>query len=302
MLNKKIKFAALLFSWVLVLPVSGQDLIASRAPIDRKLRAADSVSLQYLKVQERTELVKNLYPEMSNKSVHHYPGVEVPDSFRIDLRHFTMPTPSRNVTSNYGYRKAFRRVHKGLDIKVYVGDTIVSAYDGVVRIVAFERGGYGNYVVVRHNNGLETVYGHLSRQLVSEGQQVRSGEPIGLGGNTGFSKGSHLHFEVLFLGKTIDPALMFDFPNQDIVSDFFTFYRDEDHGRTRLMAKNDETEKTVEPTQQERSITFHKVARGESLYSVARRYGITVERLASLNGLSKRSTIRVGQILRCPAQ
>ena len=283
---------------MLSVPVLGQDLIASQAPIDRRLKATDSVSLQYLKKQEQLELIRKIYPEADNKSVHHYPGVEVPDSFRIDLRNFTMPTPSRTVTSKYGYRPAFRRVHKGLDVKVYTGDTIVSAFSGKVRIVAYERGGYGKYVVVRHNNGLETVYGHLSKQLVEEGQVVRSGEPIGLGGNTGLSFGSHLHFECLFLGKSINPELMFDFPNQDVTSDYYTFYKSGDGKHSTLLARNDDSKEVVEPTEEKSSVKFYKVVRGETLYSIAKKMGMSVTRLCDLNRISSRTKLRAGQILR----
>lgn len=114
-------------------------------------------------------------------------------------------------------------MHNGLDLKVNIGDTIVSAFDGKVRIVKYERRGYGKYVVIRHDNGLETIYGHLSKQLVEENQLVKAGEPIGLGGNTGRSTGSHLHFETRFLGIAINPIYMFDFPKQDIVADTYTF-------------------------------------------------------------------------------
>ena len=109
-------------------------------------------------------------------------------------------------------------------MKVYIGDTIYAAFDGKVRVVKNEgdRRGYGKYIVIRHPNGLETLYGHLSKQIVSEDQIVKAGEPIGLGGNTGRSTGSHLHFETRLAGTAINPAQMFDFEHQDIVSDFFT--------------------------------------------------------------------------------
>ncbi len=89
------------------------------------------------------------------------------------------------------------RRHQGLDIKVYIGDTIRAAFSGKVRVVKYDGNGYGKYIVIRHNNGLETIYGHLSKQIVSPNQTVRAGQPIGLGGNTGRSTGSHLHFETL---------------------------------------------------------------------------------------------------------
>jgi murein DD-endopeptidase MepM/ murein hydrolase activator NlpD len=128
----------------------------------------------------------------------------LPDEFKIDLRNFTMPTDSKQVTSVYGQR--WGRLHAGLDIKVYIGDTIRAAFDGKVRIVKYDARGYGKFVVIRHPNGLETYYGHLSKQLVKENQDVKSGEPIGLGGNTGRSTGSHLHFETRLCGISINPA------------------------------------------------------------------------------------------------
>lgn len=283
------------------LPLLGQaqDLIARQAPVDRRVKAADSVSLKYLLNAERSEEINGLYPDFNNSSVHNYKGAVVPDSFRIDMRHFCMPTPSRQVTSGYGYRPAFRKVHKGLDIKVYIGDTIKAAFSGKVRIVDYERGGYGNYVVIRHNNGLETVYGHLSKQLVEENQTVKAGEPIGLGGNTGFSTGSHLHFECLFLGKAIDPALLFDFENQDIVSDYYVFRNDAESGGKNFASKSDRNKgEESNAANTVVDIKYHKVKRGDSLYSIATELGTTVERLCSLNHISKRQRLRPGQILR----
>lgn len=103
----------------------------------------------------------------------------------------------------------------------------------------YERRGYGKYVVIRHDNGLETIYGHLSKQIVAEDEYVKAGDPIGLGGNTGRSTGSHLHFETRFLGEVINPEFMFDFPNQDIVSDSYLFVRGANryaYQRTRALA------------------------------------------------------------------
>lgn len=110
------------------------------------------------------------------------------------------------------------RAHQGLDIKVYIGDTIRAAWSGKVRVVKYDARGYGKYVVIRHPNGLETYYGHMSKQLVSANEYVKAGQPIGLGGNTGRSTGSHLHFETRLCGHALNPALFFDFPNQDITA------------------------------------------------------------------------------------
>lgn len=293
-------FPVLGLAFFLATPIrsQAQDLIARQAPVDRRVKAADSVSLKHLINAEYMEEASGVYPDFNNASVHNYKGVEVPDSFRIDLRRFCMPTPSRQITSGYGYRRAFRRVHKGLDIKVYIGDTIRAAFSGKVRIVDYENGGYGNYVVIRHNNGLETVYGHLSKQLVSENQVVKVGEPIGLGGNTGLSTGSHLHFECLFLGKAIDPALLFDFPNQDIVSDFYTFHKDAERTDSRIAKSNGDENEAKENASGIVDVKYRKVKRGDSLYSIASELGTTVERICELNNINKRQRLRPGQILR----
>lgn len=159
-----------------------------------------------------------------NSKVNPYKdNIIIPDKFEIHLEGFTMPTMSRKVTSNYGYRQKFGRNHNGLDIKVYTGDSIVSAFSGQVRVCGYESRGYGYYIIIRHYNGLETLYGHLSKILVKENQKIKSGELIGLGGNTGRSTGSHLHFETRFCGIAIDPSLLFDFPHQDIVNDKYLF-------------------------------------------------------------------------------
>lgn len=288
---------------------AGQDLIARQAPIDRKLKAVDSVAMQrYLKPTTATgDVAASLYNSWVTTKAHPYDSAEVPDSFRIDLRGFAMPTPSRNVTSGFGYRRTFRRQHKGLDIKVYTGDTIVAAFDGKARVVRFDAGGYGYYVVLRHPNGLETIYGHLSKQLVQVDDEVKAGQPIGLGGNTGLSYGSHLHFETRFLGEAINPAELFDFANQDVTGDFYVF-RKSGKGPQTLAHHSEEPADRDESTASARTERrqkasprgnhYHKVKKGETLYAIAASLGTTVERLRSMNGLRKRSTLQIGQILR----
>ena len=199
-----------------------------------------------------------------------------------------MPTPNTRITSPFGPR--WRRMHNGLDIKVNIGDTIVSAFDGKVRIVNFERRGYGKYVVIRHANGLETVYGHLSKQLVDENQTVKAGEPIGLGGNTGRSTGSHLHFETRLLGIAINPAYMFDFPKQDVVADTYTFRKI--RGHESVGSSNSELAS-------EGAIRYHKVKRGDTLSRIAAKRGVSIDRLCKLNRISRRTVLRPGQVLRC---
>ena len=281
-----------------MLSASAQDLIARQAPVDRRLRAVDSVAIQRAveRDMELNSLGSELYNSWVTNKAHPYKSEEVPDSFVIDLRGFCMPTPSRNVTSRFGYRPAFKRVHKGLDIKVYTGDTIVSAFDGKVRVVRYDEGGYGYYVVVRHHNGLETIYGHLSKQLVTTDQEVRAGQPIGLGGNTGRSFGSHLHFETRLAGEAINPEFLFDFPAQDVTGDFYTFHknRKEEEAPVSLAAEESRQETTVAM----RATHFYKVRKGDTVSSIADKLGVSEEVLAKQNRLSASKRIRIGQILR----
>lgn len=285
--------------------VQAQDLMARQANMDRQLRAVDSVSLRRTIQKERSYNPSTLYTSWDNSGFDVYRNQQKPMYFKIDLRGFTMPTPSRQVTSNFGYRKRFRRNHLGLDIKVYTGDTIVSAFDGKVRVVSFDRRGWGYYVVIRHSNGLETLYGHLSKQLVKQDQVVKSGEPIGLGGDTGFSFGSHLHFETRLLGEPINPALMFDFANQDVTGDYYVYRNSRGYSVEQLASENTpafaqmetaKSEPAVETTQS--TPRYHKVKRGETLFSIARSNGLSVDQLRRINGLSKRSKLRAGQVLK----
>ncbi len=310
MIQKIKSFAILTIATICSLPTMGQDLLARQAPVDRKMKAVDSLALKRLIFTENYDSpAEDLYEDWSNKYAHH--ETALPDSFRISLKDFCMPTDSRVLTSNFGAR--WGRQHKGLDIKVYIGDTIRAAFSGKVRVVRYERRGYGKYVVIRHYNGLETIYGHMSAQLVVEDQEVRAGDPIGLGGNTGRSTGSHLHFETRLCGVALNPALMFDFRNQDVVDDYYMFRKDsyqrESAIATRLRGvggssfagDNDEEIELVSAApaasyQQESS--FHKVRKGETLYSIARKRGTTVDAIMKLNHLKKSSKLRPGQILK----
>ena len=274
------------FLFILVsLHVSGQDLLARQAPIDRKLKAVDSVALlRQIKAEMAEYPAYGLYPEWSNAYAHRYTNVTLPDSFRIDLSEFCMPTTHTKITSKFGPRR--RRMHYGIDVKVYIGDTIRAAFAGKVRVVKNQgrRTGYGKYVIIRHDNGLETVYGHLSKQLVSENQYVEAGEVIGLGGNTGRSSGSHLDFESRFWGQAINPAFMFDFEKQDIVADSYLFVKKGIRRTGTAIASGME---------------YYKVRRGDSLSRISKKTGVSVKTLCKLNGITTKTTLRVGQILKC---
>ena len=311
-MTKKFKTIALMvFSTLCTLPTMGQDLLANQAPVDRKMKVVDSVALQRLIDFENLENPSaDLYEDWDNMHAHSH-VTELPDSFRISLKNFCMPTTNRVLTSNFGAR--WGRQHKGLDIKVYIGDTIRAAFDGKVRVVRYEGRGYGKYVVIRHDNGLETYYAHMSKQLVVEDQEVRAGDPIGLGGNTGRSTGSHLHFETRLCGVALNPALLFDFRNQDVVDDSYMFrkstYQRESALANRLRGVNsigygadidDDIELAIAAPEAsyKQENRFHKVKRGETLFSIARKRGTTVDAIMKMNHLKKNAKLKPGQILK----
>ena len=202
------------------------------------------------------------------------------DDVHIPMAGFVLPAPGY-VTSPYGWRR--NRMHKGTDIKVQVGDSIRSAWGGQVRIVGWDPRGYGYFVVVRHDNGLETVYGHLSRPLVDEYERVSAGYVLGLGGNTGRSTGSHLHLEIRYLGEAIDPAKFIDF-------------------NTGQLRNREEYVIGIKAMKQARAeaaaMKWHKVKQGDTLSGIAKKYGTTVKRLCQLNNIKETKILQIGMKLR----
>lgn len=224
-----------------------------------------------------------------------FKDVHIPDTFSIDCSQFSYPlTEITRVNSRYGYRKRFRRMHYGIDLKITIGDTIRAAFDGKIRLVEFERKGYGNYVVMRHPNGLETVYGHLSKHLVKPDQIVKAGEAIGLAGNTGRSTGPHLHFETRFMGIPINPELIIDFDNGVPLSEQYVFVKQNHPYKASSKVASSKKGATSRNT----GIAIHRVRKGDTLAVIASKYGTTVSKICKLNGISTRTTLKVGRSLR----
>lgn len=265
-----------------------QDMMPVPATIDAPMELNDSLELHATLLNEDFLIPSDeLYPTWQNTGVHY--AATLPDSLRIDLRNFVMPTTNTKITDVFGYRPRRRRAHNGLDIKVQRGDTIRAAFDGKVRITSYQRRGYGHYVVIRHSNGLETVYAHLQRKLVTQDQNVKAGDPIGLGGNSGRSTGPHLHFETVLMGKSLNPALFFDFPNQKMTGEYYTYYKPGTH---RYDAKSGRM--IVEGPEPK----YHKVRKGETVSKIARKHGVSQRTIYKLNGINSRTILRVGQSLR----
>lgn len=196
--------------------------------------------------------------------------------------------PFKNIiTSPYGWRNLFNRPHRGVDILLRTGDPIHACFPGVVRI-ARHMGGYGNVVVLRHENGLETVYGHMSKILVKPMQIVKAGDIIGLGGSTGRSTGPHLHFEVRFQYEPFDPEWILDFKTFSLRTrrlhldkTYFGIFAPK--GKKHPIFKADFSIIKEKPVRQQAREVFHEVKKGETLDHIAMLHSTTVEQLKTLN-------------------
>lgn len=275
-----------------------KELLANQAKISDQIQLVEKNTFIDL-IEEDIEPELDIYTEgWNSKAVNPFKEWEVPDTQVIDVTGYYMPCPGY-VTSNYGYRKKFRRQHKGIDLKIQSNDTIYAAFDGKVRLTAYERKGYGNYIILRHPNGLETVYGHLNKHLVKEDQVVRAGDPIALGGSTGRSTGPHLHFETRFMGYAINPAAIFDFANQTTHTDTYTFDK-----KTYTKARNFAPANTLAKAEKENpykaaeEATSYTVKKGDTLSTIARSYGLSATTLRKINNLKSSDVIKVGQVLK----
>jgi len=183
------------------------------------------------------------------------------------------------VTCGFGPRR--RIFHFGTDIKLQKGDSVLAAFEGIVRVVKFDRRGYGNAIVIRHPQGIETIYGHLSKVLVSTNQHIKAGELIGLGGSTGRSTGAHLHFEVRYHGEPFDPSCFYDFANFSLKAD-------------SLIVSRANFEYLIEL----RKAKYCVVKKGDTLGRIAVRYHTSITTICKLNGISKKTLLRVGRRIR----
>lgn len=194
-------------------------------------------------------------------------------------RSWSMPLKASYVTSKFGFRRY--KWHYGTDLRLSIGDTVLAVFDGVVRVSKRNPGGYGNYILLRHFNGTETVYGHLKKQLVHVGDSVKAGDLIGWGGNTGRSTGPHLHFEVRYHGNAIDATKIFDFEKHTIKLSTIT----------------------IDPSdylylKQLKAARYHRIRSGDTLSGLAVRYRTSVSKICRLNHISTRTVLRIGRVLR----
>lgn len=203
--------------------------------------------------------------------------VGMKDTVKIDVSGYCPPS-EKYVTSDWGFRKW--KFHYGIDLKVHKGDTVRCAFDGTVRITRRDRG-YGYFVVVRHDNGLETLYAHLNKILVKNDERIKAGEAVGMGGNTGRSTGYHLHLEFRYLGNPINPNDIVDFGQHKVKRPVLVL-------SSSTFAYKAEIDK----------IRYWTVKKGDTLGRIAYRTGVSVNKLCSLNGINKNTILRIGRKIR----
>lgn len=224
------------------------------------------------------------------------------------LSEYHRPTDAVRVTSKFGMRHGRR--HQGIDIGLPVGSPLYAVFDGIVR-VATNMHGYGNVMIVRHNNGLETVYGHMSKFEKRPGDIVHAGDIIGLSGNTGRSTGPHLHFESRYYGLAFDPVRIINFENGDLKQRIMVLKRryfsaasqyDQDFDEEFLLVEDDakalEAKRKADEEAARKAMVYHKVRNGENLGSIARKYHTTVNNICRLNGIKNPNTLRAGRTIR----
>ena len=200
----------------------------------------------------------------------------------------------------YGPRR--RRQHQGVDLPLKTGDPVYATFCGRVRISQYNKGGYGNLVIIRHDNGLETYYGHLSERMVEPGQWVEAGQIIGLGGSTGRSTGPHLHFETRYYGQSFDPERLIDFKNGTLSREtfllkksFFSIYSNAGQDFEDEIANEEQDKKEAA---KKAAMKYYKIRSGDTLGAIARRHGTTVANICRLNGIKSTTILRIGRSLR----
>ena len=261
----------------------------------------DSVEMSYYdKIEKNVDPVLFLYLkwmpgygtyEDFNIAAVHYIHHTSAKADTLVLGKYCHPAPYK-IFSKYGMRR--RRMHRGVDLAYPMGTPVVAAFDGMVRISKPNAGGYGQLIVIRHHNKLETYYGHLSQRLVNPGQMVHAGDTIALGGSTGRSTGPHLHFETRYLGYDFNPTKIIDFDNFKLKVD--TLYTSGFVVSSKELIAEKKANDAKASASSSGSV-YHKVRRGETLGSIAKKYHTYVSTIKRLNGL-RSDFIREGQRLR----
>lgn len=205
-----------------------------------------------------------------------------PEDSYLDFSQWANPTMKKVITTS-AYKIRGGRLHRGVDVKMDIGDPVVAAEAGKVIISKYNKGGYGNYIIIKHDNGTQTVYGHLSSRLKDVGAVVQRGELIALSGNTGRSTGPHLHFEIRFGDVNIDPATVYNFGEGELQQGVDKY------------SINAATKSHEEIQAELSKHKYHKIKSGDSLGKIALKYGTTVDKLCKLNNITRETVIKIGK-------
>ena len=248
------------------------------------------------------------YDHWDTETVHSYRDIalkDLPETVTLTLvdsvHGYCIPHPGP-VTSQFKFR--WHRPHRGVDIGLHTGDVVYAAFDGIVRVAlpTSMTGGYGNVLVIRHANGLETYYGHLSKYIVKSGDVVKAGEAIGYGGSTGRSTGPHLHFETRYMGQSFDPERIFDLENGTLRSEVFVLQKHYFNINSHYGQTDEQSLKASQKAPEERGSkskkSYYTVKKGDTLGKIAKKHGTTVKKLCQLNGIRQNKKLQIGQKLR----
>ena len=280
-----IKFRFLSLLLFVSLSVSAQKNVLISAP------KTDSLNIYREMLNDKTDDLMENHPAddiynniWTSERLNPYkiPIDSLPDTVKISCKNFMVPVHGA-ITSDFGPRRY--RYHYGTDLRLNVGDSIHAAFAGKIRIIDYEARGYGHYVVIRHENGLETVYAHLSKVIVQLDQTVKAGEIIALGGNTGRSTGPHLHFETRYLGNAINPASIINFQTGLAFDEVYQMTK-------RKSFYYQQQLKTLQAAK------YYKVRSGDTLSHIAARNGTSINTLCKLNKITKNKLLKLGQSIR----
>ena len=247
--------------------------------------------------EEDISFSENTYTFWDEKKIDLYnlDMTKMKDTFEINFKAFTtngfgfvFPLLNQTkVNSPFGPRSLYgHRFHYGLDLECNTGDTVVCTLDGVVRVVRFEKG-YGNFIIVTHKDGLETLYGHLSKVAVIPGQEVFAGSTLGYAGSTGRSSGPHLHFEFRFMGEPIDPTRIVNLDTKDLIADTISI----DQGWFRHLTNPG-------PTKSTSFSGYHTIRKGDTLSGISKKYHVSVSRICKMNRITPTTTLKLGRKLK----
>ena len=216
-----------------------------------------------------------------NDQVFAYMGASKRDSIKDTLLSLISNTRTFNLPIIGRIYRGFSYTHKGMDLSLKKGDTVRAAFDGVVRYAKYNRGGFGNLVILRHYNGLETYYAHLSKLKVMVNQVVKANEVIGLGGSTGRSRSPHLHFEVRYKDVPLDPQRMIDFDNNRLISGIFPI-----------------TKSVFYPSDYDGKAVYYRIRSGDTLARIAKKCHTSVKEICAINRIKSTTILREGRSIR----